>query len=202
MTFRKQRVFLALCIFVVQFNTHFFAACLPSWFPKDVKIKAEFLVNSNEHHRHQRWIDGSSDVIGELQISDVSGTCDRERNKVSLKNRRRRWKREIRRPLDAFLDLRGGSTSEIADMEGNLSGDQKQPQTSRPISPTCSVLVSTSIGSTFLDKRKKITINGNATVRDLKAMVCDKFPGSPPVELQRLFFGSRMLNETEQDTEH
>ena len=61
----------------------------------------------------------------------------------------------------------------------------------------CAVLVSTSIGSSFLDKKKRLLISRNSTVYNLKQVIKDKYPGGPPVELQKLFFGSRKLNDSE-----
>lgn len=60
-----------------------------------------------------------------------------------------------------------------------------------------SVLVSTSIGSDFLDKKKKLILSRNSTVYDLKQQIKLKFPGSPPEELQRLFLGVRELADHE-----
>ena len=71
--------------------------------------------------------------------------------------------------------------------------------TSKAVTPasTTTVLVSTSIGSTFLDKKKKLIVGRNCTVIELKETIRDKFPGGPPVQLQKLFFGSRLLQDTE-----
>lgn len=59
------------------------------------------------------------------------------------------------------------------------------------------VIVSTSFGSQFLDKTKSISISPNATVIELKEIISQKFPGTPPVPFQRLFFQFRFLNNTE-----
>lgn len=59
------------------------------------------------------------------------------------------------------------------------------------------MLVSTSIGSTFLDKKKKLSLASNATVFELKEQLQQKFPGSPPIIIQRLFFGLRKLSDTD-----
>jgi len=69
----------------------------------------------------------------------------------------------------------------------------------KPIGNTGStdVVVATSIGSTFLDKKKKLSIARNETVHDLKVQISKKFPGSPPVSLQKLYFISRLLDNNE-----
>ena len=59
------------------------------------------------------------------------------------------------------------------------------------------VLVSTSFGSSFLDKKKKLVMNSNDTVLDLKMQLSTKFPGMPPVALQNLYYSSRLLNDDE-----
>lgn len=59
------------------------------------------------------------------------------------------------------------------------------------------VLITTSFGSVFLDKKKKLAVNRNETVADLKLQVFSKFPGSPPVQIQKLYFSNRLLNDSE-----
>lgn len=61
-----------------------------------------------------------------------------------------------------------------------------------------SVLVSTSFGSHFLDKKKRLTILKNSTVAELKSQIHQKFPGSPPTELQNLYFTSRYLTDDDE----
>ena len=64
-------------------------------------------------------------------------------------------------------------------------------------SEVCAIVVSTSVGSIFLDKKKRLTISRNATVGDLKCMIEKKFPGCPPTGLQKLFLGVRALADGE-----
>lgn len=59
------------------------------------------------------------------------------------------------------------------------------------------VIVSTNVGSSFLDKKKKIVVAKNTTIRDIKAQLQQKFPGSPPMAIQRLFYGLRKLEDHE-----
>ena len=59
------------------------------------------------------------------------------------------------------------------------------------------VIVSTSLGSSFLDKTKKISINPNSTIKELKYIIQDKFPGSPPIQIQRLFYAFKPLNNSD-----
>jgi len=57
--------------------------------------------------------------------------------------------------------------------------------------------VATHVGSRFLDKKVDVTVDGDATVGDVKRQVRARFPGAPPVSLQRLFLGSRLLRDDE-----
>lgn len=59
------------------------------------------------------------------------------------------------------------------------------------------MVISTSIGSAFLDKKKKTVVSKNTTVSDIKQFLQQKFPGSPPADLQRLYFGTRLLQDSE-----
>ena len=60
---------------------------------------------------------------------------------------------------------------------------------------TCTIIVSTSVGSAFLDKKKRLTVPRNSTVAELKSLIEKKFPGCPPAALQRLFSGVRPLHD-------
>ncbi|KAJ1402089.1 hypothetical protein B484DRAFT_457832, partial [Ochromonadaceae sp. CCMP2298] len=91
------------------------------------------------------------------------------------------------------LALRGGST-----LNFNLGGEPTKPVDAElDLTGTTPVLVSTSFGSMFLDKKKKLVLGKNETISDLKAQLSTKFPGSPPVELQHLYFSSRRLEDWE-----
>jgi len=81
--------------------------------------------------------------------------------------------------------IRGGSTD--IDTKDNSNNEEQQAP--------CTILVSTSVGSSFLDKKKRLTISRNATVADLKQQVQSKFPGSPPIGLQKLFYGVKSLKD-------
>jgi hypothetical protein len=88
-------------------------------------------------------------------------------------------------PLHSFkLHYRGGSS------DGGVLEDKEDTS---PIT----VVVSTSFGSTFLDKKKRIQISRNSSVAQLKDLIEAKFPASPPVQLQRLFLGVRHLQDEE-----
>jgi len=91
-------------------------------------------------------------------------------------------------PSPIFLRLSGGSSS--------LSDKVKADEVGQT-SGTCAVVVSTSIGSAFLDKKKRVLIARNSTVADLKNIMAEKFPGSPPVKLQKLYFGAERLNDSQ-----
>ena len=103
-----------------------------------------------------------------------------------------------------WLHCRGGASSNF-NIHDALKGNTPKPfdisssteGQKNNFSGTTNVLVSTSFGSMFLDKRKKLVIAKNETVLDLKVQLSTKFPGSPPMELQNLYFSSRLLNDSE-----
>lgn len=64
---------------------------------------------------------------------------------------------------------------------------------------TVAVIVSTAFGSAYLDKKKKFLLLSNATLLDLNEQIAKKFPGSPPAQLQRIFFSSRHLNNSSEN---
>jgi hypothetical protein len=55
------------------------------------------------------------------------------------------------------------------------------------------VIISTSLGSSFLDKKKKLKMKQSQTIKEVKESLKDKFPGSPPIVLQRLFQMNTLL---------
>ena len=73
-----------------------------------------------------------------------------------------------------ILTCRGGSST-VDDID--ISSSTLEKSDSYDVNPICTVLVSTSFGSSFLDKRKRLTINRNATVSELKTLIREKFPG-------------------------
>lgn len=60
-----------------------------------------------------------------------------------------------------------------------------------------SLVVTISTGSRYLDRRKLLRVPANVSVAEVKEMLSNQFPGCPPVGLQRLFLGSRLLSDTE-----
>lgn len=103
--------------------------------------------------------------------------------------------RPAQRALSSILvDLRGGAETKfnINDLLSVRSSPSKDN-----LEGTAEVIVATSVGSSFLDKRKKLVLPRSATVLELKGQLSSKFPGSPPIALQRLFYDSRLLNDTE-----
>ena len=102
-------------------------------------------------------------------------------------------KKPSRATVGHISSLRGGSTTSKFDLNDLIKQSQQVPE----VSVTTDVLVMTSLGSAFLDKKKKLTMNKNCTVSELKQQLSSKFPGSPPVAIQRLFYSSRLLNDTE-----
>ena len=97
---------------------------------------------------------------------------------TSNSNNRRKYPRHS-------IYIRGGSTD--IDTKDNYNNEEQQGP--------CTILVSTSVGSSFLDKKKRLTVNRNATVADLKQQLQLKFPGGPPISLQKLFYGVKSLKD-------
>jgi hypothetical protein len=98
--------------------------------------------------------------------------------------------------LQRLLKLRGGRAD--VEQEAPVKAEEIIKEEPTPVvGETCSVLVSTSVGSAFLDKKKRLTIPRNATVAELKQLIEKKFPGCPPTALQRLFLGVRALDDNE-----
>jgi hypothetical protein len=60
------------------------------------------------------------------------------------------------------------------------------------------IFVTTSVGSAVLDKKKKISVPLSTTVYELKQLIQQKFPGSPPIILQRLFHSDQLLSNDTQ----
>jgi hypothetical protein len=94
--------------------------------------------------------------------------------------------------LSLMRMLRCGASSAF-----NLDELMKRKPSSGDLTGNVDVLVTTSLGSSFLDKKKRLTLPANLTVFELKLQLSSKFPGSPPVGLQRLFYASRLLNDSE-----
>jgi hypothetical protein len=83
------------------------------------------------------------------------------------------------------FQLRGGQSEALATEKANLNTQKAQ------------ITVTTSVGSQFLDKKKKFIISPHCTVGELKLLLKQKFPGSPPPETQRLFHGGNLLEDNE-----
>lgn len=87
-----------------------------------------------------------------------------------------------------IMRVRGGSDAATSGVNSN--------EAAAPVE-NCAILVSTSVGSVFLDKKKRLTISRNSTIAELKSLIEKKFPGCPPTGLQRLFLGARALSDEE-----
>lgn len=101
--------------------------------------------------------------------------------------------------IHRLFRLKGGDTTSIETNhilkeETNIPSSSSSPSTPSPAT-SYSIVVTTSYGSTFLDKKKKFLVPSTITVRQLKEQIALKFPGSPPVELQQLFFGTQYLSD-------
>lgn len=58
--------------------------------------------------------------------------------------------------------------------------------------------VATFAGSKYLDKRGDVEVAETGTVGDLKMAIEHGFPGNPPYSLQRVYLGSRLLEDDEE----
>ena len=59
------------------------------------------------------------------------------------------------------------------------------------------VYISTRFGSNFLDKSMTMSLQRAETVGELKNQISKRFAGKPPVGLQKLFHGGRLLHDEE-----
>ena len=94
--------------------------------------------------------------------------------------------------IKALSNIRAGASGKF-----NINELIKRRNLPRDLSGNVDVLVTTSLGSTFLNKKKKLTIPANCTISELKVQLETKFAGSPPVSLQKLFHNARYLNDSE-----
>ena len=114
-----------------------------------------------------------------------------------------KWQKKSKRIFNSahkIISIRGGLTAVETKSSFSSSSDTNitSTQTQQPnLTGNATCIITTSLGSSFLDKTKKISIQRNSSVSQLKALIHDKFPGSPPVILQKVFYGFRALNNTE-----
>ena len=140
-----------------------------------IVISLEFKLSDANIASHFRFLFGSSTSRHSIQV----GTSDVRTRKL--------LNGHIGSLRDILFKIKGGGSDNIIPVPEVVGNTVRQ----------YNVLISTSIGSSFLDKKKKIQINSNSTVLDLKIAIQSKFPGSPPVESQQLFYGLRRLNDTD-----
>lgn len=55
------------------------------------------------------------------------------------------------------------------------------------------VVVTVSAGSRYLDRRRLLRVKSTSSIADVRASLREQFPGLPPVKLQRLYLGSKLL---------
>jgi hypothetical protein len=103
------------------------------------------------------------------------------------------WLSKKKCSIKRVVLLYGGSISQQAEVSEKVEGADYENQSQS----TCAVIISTSLGSKYLDKRKKLIVASNSTVSDIKDQLAQKFPGSPPKRLQRVFFQERLLSDDE-----
>ncbi len=121
---------------------------------------------------------------------------------------RRLTRRTLRRGDGAIrlVNLHGGYSGDFGgsaihsdgDEEDEEDGESEEEEVEVVKPPTAIIISTTSIGSSYLDKKRRISIPVNSTIADLKQQLSTRFPGSPPVPLQRLFFGTRLLKDEEE----
>ena len=142
------------------------------------------LRKSHDHHHHHHH--------------------DHRKNKINTTT-------DIIELLRSTVNMTGGYYAPVDSLNINMDDILKQSSSSSSSSShdktkdklntnfigTSNIIISTAYGSTFLDKKKKLVIPKNHTILDLKGQLYSKFPGSPPIELQKLYFNSRYLSDYE-----
>ncbi len=82
-------------------------------------------------------------------------------------------------------------------LKGGATLDQTTNEVEKIYTGNITVIVATSFGSSYLDKSKRLSISRNTTILELKQLLSTKFPGSPPVQLQKLFYGLQSLKNAD-----
>jgi hypothetical protein len=85
--------------------------------------------------------------------------------------------------------VRGGQSS-----SGVAMGGVDSKSASSNINSIVAV-VTISLGNRFTDKSRRFTVRSNMSILEFKTMLETKYPGCPPVALQRLWFGTRVLKD-------
>ncbi len=149
------------------------------------------------------WCDGAFIAAARTSSHWINGNpriSSKYRNYISLIGIKKSKIRNCRTQF--FLNIKGGWSDSMGDSainEGkhdNTDGKASSSLPEQQLTPV-TILVSTSFGTPFLDKKKKLQAQRSLTVRDLKTQIEQKFPGLPPSGLQRLFYGSRLLSDNE-----
>ena len=104
--------------------------------------------------------------------------------------------RGLRAVSSRLCRISGGSLVDEESMKEEEEEEEEMEKKAVDPGPV-SIIVSTTVGSSYLDKKRRISINRNSTVRDLKEQLSLRFPGSPPIALQKLYFGLRKLGDEE-----
>jgi hypothetical protein len=112
----------------------------------------------------------------------------RSRGSVSIKESPNLAATQACRKLRAGMDSAPFNINDLLKKRTLVSTDR--------INGTTDVVITTALSINSLDKKKKLHLPRNVTVLDVKQQLCTKFPGSPPVQLQRLFHNDRLLNDS------
>ena len=144
-------------------------------------------------------VQSAASRLGRSSFDCVTGTIDEsEVGQSSAESRHRRYN-------SVYLGRRLLSTTNRRRRIGNRSGidilairggsSEIESSDSTVMPKECNVVIQSTLGSSFLDKKKRLTIPSNSTILELKQQLAHKFPGSPPVSLQRLFYGFKYLKD-------
>lgn len=134
-------------------------------------------------------------TISGIQHQNVFGTLFSSSNsRVSTRDV------TVKRRTPHWLKLRGGAASASEIIKSTTENKDPSASSTEDVNLTgnTTITVTTSVGSTFLDKIKRFSISRNASVLELKQSIRDKFPGNPPTQLQRIFYGFKLLSNHSQ----
>lgn len=110
------------------------------------------------------------------------------------------WSARISRlypPKELFAH---GKVSPVTIVSGgafNITEMLQRSQTkANPVEGSSDVIVTTTVGVNILDRRKKLHLARNSTILEVKRQLNAKFPGCPPLALQRLFYSEMLLDDS------
>lgn len=79
---------------------------------------------------------------------------------------------------------------------GSQAFSSQKPVNEKPVNEM-RLYIATRIGSKFLDKKIILSLDRSSTIAQVKNEIAKKFSGKPPVELQKLYSGGKLLRDAE-----